>query len=54
MEPPPVTTARIRPSRPVWNPVTAVPVRTSMPMPSIARCTVGLMSGSSVVIGSAA
>ena len=54
MEPPAVTTERILRSSLVSNPVTAVPVRTSMPMPSMARCTAAPMSGSSVVIGCAA
>ena len=54
MEPPAVSTERILPSLPASNPMTAVPVRTSMPMPSMARCTALPMSGSSVVIGCAA
>ena len=54
MEPSAVSTERILRSLPVSNPVTAVPVRTSMPMPSIARCTAAPMSVSSVAIGCAA
>jgi len=39
---------------PVSNPMTAVSVRISMPMSSMARFTAAPMSGSSVVIGCAA
>ena len=54
IEPSAVSTEPIRWLLPVSNPVTAVPVRTSMPMPSMARWTAAPMSGSSVVIGCAA
>jgi len=54
MEPRAVTTERILRSLPVSNPMTAVSVCTSMPIPSMARCTASPMSGSSVVIGCAA
>ena len=54
IEPSVVSTERILWLSSASNPVTAVPVRTSMPMPSMARCTAAPMSGSSVVIGCAA
>ena len=54
MAPPAVTTERILRSPPASNAVTAVSVRTSMPMPSMARCTAAPMSGSSVDIGCSA
>ena len=54
IEPSAVSTERILRLSPVSNPMTAVSVRTSMPMSSMVRCTVAAMSGSSVVIGCAA
>ena len=54
IEPSAVSTVRILWLSPVSNPMTAVSVRTSMPISFMARFTATAMSGSSVVIGCAA